>query len=131
MVTLLHSYTGGSRRKEALINSLLSQSLLTSAATSESADDPTNHDPVRSRRWALVIGHSLVIAVWSLVIFLSALPLAAQIPSAFTYQGRLDNNGLPASGNYDLQFILRDAPAAGRQVGDIVTRAPVALSNGL
>src|SRR5439155_26038945 len=56
---------------------------------------------------------------------------AAQIPSAFTYQGRLQQNGVAASGNYDLQFILRDAATAGRQVGGPVALAPVAVSNGL
>jgi len=29
--------------------------------------------------------------------------------SAFTYQGRLVDNGAAANGTYDLQFVLRDA----------------------
>src|SRR5204862_4770211 len=51
--------------------------------------------------------------------------------SAFTYQGRLNRNGTPASGEYDLQFVLRDAATAGRQIGGAVALAPVAVSNGL
>src|SRR5438093_11322461 len=56
---------------------------------------------------------------------------AAQLPSAFTYQGRLQQNGVAASGNYDLHFILRDAATAGRQVGGPVALAPMAVRNGL
>jgi len=44
-------------------------------------------------------------------------------------QGRLADNGNPANGNYDLQFILRDA--ATNQVGSTVTLAPVLVTNGL
>ncbi|MGI8967213.1 MAG: tail fiber domain-containing protein [Limisphaerales bacterium] len=51
--------------------------------------------------------------------------------TAFTYQGTLNDNGVPASGNYDLQFSLRDALAAGNPIGSPVTTAPVAVSNGL
>ena len=32
--------------------------------------------------------------------------------SAFTFQGRLADQGAPASGNYDLTFTLFDAPSA-------------------
>jgi hypothetical protein len=51
--------------------------------------------------------------------------------TAFTYQGRLTDNGSPANGNYDLQFYLRDALMAGIPVGTTNTLAPVAVSNGL
>src|SRR5438034_1646878 len=60
-----------------------------------------------------------------------ALTHAALIPSAFTYQGRLQQNGVAASGNYDLQFILRDAATGGGQVGSPVVLAPVPVTNGL
>jgi len=51
--------------------------------------------------------------------------------SAFTYQGRLTEHGAPASGDYDLRFLLRDAAVAGGQVGNAIVLAPVAVSNGL
>ena len=51
--------------------------------------------------------------------------------SRFTYQGRLTEHGAPASGDYDLRFILRDAAVAGAQVGNTVALASVAVSNGL
>src|SRR5947209_20321245 len=41
----------------------------------------------------------------------------APIGSGFTYQGRLNNNGSPADGQYDLQFTLYDALSAGNVVG--------------
>ena len=49
--------------------------------------------------------------------------------TAFTYQGRLDANGTPATGTYDLHFTLYDAmsnPTAGS-----VTNSAVVVSNGL
>jgi len=51
--------------------------------------------------------------------------------TAFTYQGRLTDNGLPAHGNYDLRFSLRDAFVAGNPVGTTNTVAPTTVSNGL
>ncbi|MBI3850310.1 MAG: hypothetical protein HY298_08485 [Verrucomicrobia bacterium] len=51
--------------------------------------------------------------------------------TAFTYQGRLTDNGSPANGSYDLRFYLRDAATFGNPVGTTNTVAPVAVSNGL
>lgn len=57
-------------------------------------------------------------------------PLAATT-RAFTYQGRLNDNGNPANGEYDFTFILYDASVGGSQSGPIVTRNNVAVSRGL
>ncbi|HUC85209.1 MAG TPA: tail fiber domain-containing protein [Candidatus Acidoferrales bacterium] len=51
--------------------------------------------------------------------------------TAFTYQGQLQNNGSPANGNYDLQFIVYNAGTGGSQVGPILTNAATIVSNGL
>ena len=51
--------------------------------------------------------------------------------SAFTYQGRLTDNGSPASGIYDLRFSIYDADTGGTEVAGPVTNSPVAVSNGL
>ena len=57
-------------------------------------------------------------------------PAAAQ-PAAFTYQGRLIDTGAPATGLYDMRFVLRDALTAGNQVpGTPVPAGLVAVSNG-
>src|SRR5262249_61982518 len=62
-----------------------------------------------SKRFALV---------WSsfLLICLSLVPAAAQ-QTAFTYQGKLTDNGNPANGNYDLQIALFDSLTSGGQIG--------------
>jgi hypothetical protein len=57
-------------------------------------------------------------------------PLHAQT-SAFTYQGRLTENGTPATGIYDLQFTIYDAANAGSVIGNPLTNSTVAVSNGL
>src|ERR1051325_4267508 len=69
---------------------------------------------------------SLAIALASCV----GIELCAQ-PSAFTYQGRLNDAGGPVSGSYDLRFALFDAASSGAQVGDVLTNAATAVSNGL
>jgi hypothetical protein len=50
-------------------------------------------------------------------------------PSAFTYQGRLNNGANPASGAYDFQFQLYNA--ASNVVAGPLTNTPVTVSNGL
>lgn len=59
-----------------------------------------------------------------------SLPQAA-VGAAFTYQGRLDNNGAPANGAYDFEFALFDAASGGSQIGATVTVNGVAVSNGI
>jgi hypothetical protein len=51
--------------------------------------------------------------------------------TAFTYQGRLNAGGTPASGDYDLSFAVYDADSAGNLVAGPITNSPVAVSNGL
>jgi hypothetical protein len=50
--------------------------------------------------------------------------------TGFTYQGRLVDNGSPANGSYDIQFLLFDAAVAGTQIGATVTQNDVAISQG-
>ena len=51
--------------------------------------------------------------------------------TAFTYQGRLTENGLAALGLYDLQFTLYDADTGGSVIAGPITNAAVAVTNGL
>lgn len=37
----------------------------------------------------------------------------APISTAFTYQGRLTDQGQPANGTYDFRFVIRDASVGG------------------
>ena len=51
--------------------------------------------------------------------------------TAFTYQGRLADNSIPANGNYDLQFALFDAATNGVQISDVISSNSFGISNGL
>ncbi|TAL03177.1 MAG: hypothetical protein EPO07_06580, partial [Verrucomicrobia bacterium] len=45
--------------------------------------------------------------------------------SLFTYQGRLNVNGVPANGPFDFQFRLFDAATAGNQIDYTQSTLPV------
>jgi len=51
--------------------------------------------------------------------------------TAFTYQGRLNDNGAAANANYDLRFTIYDAITNGAAQSAPLTSAPTAVSNGL
>jgi len=51
--------------------------------------------------------------------------------TAFTYQGRLNDNGVPASGSYDLRFKLFVDPLGNTQAGSAVVTNGVSVANGL
>lgn len=51
--------------------------------------------------------------------------------SVFTYQGRLDYDGSPASGAFDLRFALFSAANAGTQISGPLTNSGVLVSNGV
>src|SRR6267142_1664180 len=51
--------------------------------------------------------------------------------TAFTYQGRLNDSGGPASGSYDLRFAIFDAVTNGSVAAGPLINAPTDVSNGL
>lgn len=51
--------------------------------------------------------------------------------TTFMYQGRLNDGGTPANGNYDLTFSLYDATTNGNLIGGPLTNAAVPVSGGL
>jgi hypothetical protein len=55
----------------------------------------------------------------------------AAVGTAFTYQGRLTDNGVPADGVYDFRFILYDAASNGTQVGSMVPKENTAVTDGV
>lgn len=76
--------------------------------------------------------HHLALTVLLVGALVSATaPAARAQTTVFTYQGQLTDAGAPANGNYDLQFALFDALAAGAQIGATLTRSNVAASNGV
>ncbi|MBL9176316.1 MAG: hypothetical protein JNL10_22425, partial [Verrucomicrobiales bacterium] len=56
---------------------------------------------------------------------------AAPAGTAFDYQGRLAESGVPAEGAYELRLSLHDAATGGALAGPVLTNAPVAVSGGL
>ncbi|HEY6940777.1 hypothetical protein, partial [Dokdonella sp.] len=55
---------------------------------------------------------------------------APQVPD-FNYQGRLEQNGYPANGNYALTFSLWDAPTGGNQIGATISEPSWPVVNGV
>jgi hypothetical protein len=53
-----------------------------------------------------------------------------QLPE-FTYQGRLQHNGAPANGEFDLTFALFDAESGGNQVGATIAEPDFPVVDGL
>src|SRR6266545_332434 len=51
--------------------------------------------------------------------------------SSFTYQGRLTENGSPASGIYDLRFTIYDLASGGSIQAGPLTNAATSVSDGL
>ena len=68
----------------------------------------------------------LLLFIW----LASGLSALAQ-PSAFTYQGRLEVNGVPANGLYDFGFGIWNAATGGVQVAGVSFITGVPVSNGL
>ena len=75
-------------------------------------------------------------AVRCLSFFLTMALLAAVSPAsarstAFTYQGSLDDAGVPASGLHDFRFKLFDAVTGGTQVGTVLCSDNVSVVEGV
>jgi hypothetical protein len=63
--------------------------------------------------------------------FTASIGSAATLGTAFTYHGRLTDNGSPANGRYDLRFVLYDADSGGNQFGPILTNTNMVVSSGV
>ena len=72
----------------------------------------------------------LLLATCAFAMCLATSQLHAQ-GTAFTYQGRLNINGQPANGIYNLSFALWDSSSGGNQVGVSLTNSATAVTNGL
>ena len=55
---------------------------------------------------------------------------SADVDASFTYQGRLEHNGVPVDGNADFQFTLWNAEAGGTQQGAMVPVTAVDVEHG-
>jgi hypothetical protein len=63
-------------------------------------------------------------------ILMTAASIAAQT-TAFTFQGRLNTSGSPATGAYEMQFQIFDSVKGGVQIGQTFTDTNVAVVNGV
>ena len=77
-----------------------------------------------------IFNHTFAALLIALFIFLTAISSAAQT-TAFTYQGRLNDNSAAANGSYDMQFRVYDTASGGTQKGLTVTKTAVAVTNGI
>ena len=66
--------------------------------------------------------------MWALVLSIFALSVSAQT-TEFTYQGKLVDNSVPATANYDFEFRLWDAVTGGSSLG-LEGKSNVAVTNG-
>jgi hypothetical protein len=80
-------------------------------------------------RFMMVI--ALFVLVGSSSVSAAPEPAAAAVGTAFTYQGRLLDNGAPANGPYDFQFRVYDALSSGAQVGSTISHNDITVANGL
>jgi hypothetical protein len=60
----------------------------------------------------------------------AASTLAAPLGTAFTYQGRLTDNGQPANGSYDILFSMMDAATNGIEIGPVLPMPGVTVRDG-
>ncbi len=65
-----------------------------------------------------------------LILLLVGLKISAQ-GTAFTYQGRLNDGGVPANTNYDFRFTIYDAVTNGNQISAQLTNFAVVVNSGL
>jgi photosystem II stability/assembly factor-like uncharacterized protein len=72
------------------------------------------------------------ILCWFVAFFVGSAAMSLQAQgTAFFYQGELNNGGSPASGNYDFQFSLYDAPTNGNLIAGPLTNLAVTVTSGL
>lgn len=76
---------------------------------------------------------SFQIGWWKSTLSLMVLLIVGQAfaqTTSFTYQGRLNDAGNPATGVYDLQFRLFDALSSGNQAGPTLTQDDMTVTSG-
>ena len=93
---------------------------------------------IQARTWAKSVSKNMRrrISVIGIALFSLAAPLvwhtqAFAQGTAFTYQGRLNDNGGMANGSYDLRFAIYDAATNGVQQGNTLTNLATPVSNGV
>jgi hypothetical protein len=100
------------------------QPLFVGAATENPTMSTTRNKSMKAK---------FIIAAAAFAVACSATTSIATQPlgPGFTYQGRLNDGGAPANGNYDMIFNLYDAPTNGNVLGSFSIFGAVPVTNGL
>ncbi len=69
--------------------------------------------------------------VWMVTVSLCSIATAFGQTTAFTYQGRLSDNSIPATGSYDFEFRLFTAVSSGSQLGSTQQLLAVTVTDGV
>lgn len=79
-------------------------------------------------KFKLINAASLMLMLWS-----QSIPFSTAFAqgTAFTYQGRFNDGGMPANGSYDLAFTLFATNTSGVAIAGPVTNSATEVSNGL
>jgi hypothetical protein len=77
---------------------------------------------MRIRTWALAAALALACGGYA---------WADNTGTAFTYQGLLADNGVPANGNYDFEFSVYTAASGGTLIGGVAAPSSVPVAGGL
>jgi hypothetical protein len=73
-----------------------------------------------------------IVLVQSIVVLaLQSAPPGRAQGTAFTYQGNLNDSGVPANRSYDLAFSLFSSDHGPGQLGDTVTNSAIGITNGV
>ena len=74
-----------------------------------------------------------LLAPCALALFVATCPpvQSAPVGTAFTYQGRLTEQGQPANGIYDFRFDIRDAPTGGNKLRGTETKLSIPVRDGV
>src|SRR6266404_3252561 len=92
---------------------------------------PLGSNGVMARIIPQIMKLKLIVVSSGLLVLANVCLTAAPLGSAFTYQGRLADNGAAANGRYDFRFAVFDAANGGNVVSLVLTNPGVAVSNGL
>jgi hypothetical protein len=79
----------------------------------------------------MLSNYSKRVLFFVLILMLASGVAQTQTTTRFTYQGRLNNGGVVANGNYDLQFALFDGANSNVQVGQTLTMTNVPVDGGV
>ncbi len=72
----------------------------------------------------------MVVFTWGPLMAGSTSAQGESFPTSFSYQGQLNDGGVPVDGNYDYVFKLYDSASDGSQVGSTQQKTNVPVKNG-